>query len=157
MKHLANIITLSRAVVSVLLLLFDVRSSAFTALYIFCGISDMADGFLARKLQISSKFGAVLDSVSDAVFLIICTIKLLPVLNIPIWIIICCAVLACIKLPLMFKINSHTMANKITGCVIFVSVPFILHFEINILSAICLMFAVWAAVCDIMQKKSCSL
>ena len=51
MKHLPNILSLLRIAGAVALLLCDVVGTTFWALYALCGISDIADGGLARKLK----------------------------------------------------------------------------------------------------------
>lgn len=43
-------------------------TAAFWTVYGLCGISDMADGYLARRLHAESKRGAMLDSVADLCF-----------------------------------------------------------------------------------------
>ena len=50
MKHLPNILSSLRIVGAVALLLSDVSSILFGVLYIVCGISDIADGWLASML-----------------------------------------------------------------------------------------------------------
>ena len=65
MKYLPNILSSFRMVGAVALLLCNVSSSSFWVLYIVCGISDIADGWLARKLHAETKAGAVLDSVAE--------------------------------------------------------------------------------------------
>ena len=47
------------------LLLFSPASVAFWVLYGCCGISDMLDGYLARKLHAESKTGAVVAGVAS--------------------------------------------------------------------------------------------
>ena len=49
MKQLPNIITSFRIAGSLGLLLCDVTGTAFWIIYSLCGISDLADGWLARK------------------------------------------------------------------------------------------------------------
>ncbi|WP_081772744.1 CDP-alcohol phosphatidyltransferase family protein [Prevotella sp. MA2016] len=49
MTQLPNIITLLRIADSLGLLLCDVTSMAYWIIYALCGISDIADGWLARK------------------------------------------------------------------------------------------------------------
>ena len=56
----------------------DVTSVVFWLIYGFCGISDIADGWLARKLKCVTKTGALLDSVADICFVACCAWKLLP-------------------------------------------------------------------------------
>ena len=50
-------------------------------LYIFCGLTDMVDGKIARKTGTTSTFGARLDTVADLVFLLVCGIRILPRIN----------------------------------------------------------------------------
>ena len=69
MKHLPNILSLLRMVGAVALLLSDVSGVLFGVLYIVCGISDIADGWLARKLKCVTRTGALLDSLADICFL----------------------------------------------------------------------------------------
>ena len=60
-------------------------SPAFYALYVSAGLTDMIDGIVARRTNTVSDFGARLDTIADIVFTAVCLIKLLPILNIPIW------------------------------------------------------------------------
>ncbi len=85
MKHLPNVISMLRIAGSAGLLFCDVVGWPFWVLYALCGISDMVDGWLARKLLAETKVGAVLDSVADIVFVACGAIRLLPVLEIPTW------------------------------------------------------------------------
>ena len=65
MKHLPNVISILRIAGSIGLLFCDVIEWQFWVLYASCGISDMVDGWLARKLQAETKAGAVFDSVAN--------------------------------------------------------------------------------------------
>ena len=65
MTQLPNIITLLRIADSLGLLLCDVTSVAYWIIYALCGISDIADGWLARKLRCVTMKGALLDSLAD--------------------------------------------------------------------------------------------
>ncbi|MEE3403736.1 MAG: CDP-alcohol phosphatidyltransferase family protein [Acutalibacteraceae bacterium] len=84
---MANIITGIRIICSIALLFFPVFSPAFFALYIVAGISDMIDGTVARKTGTVSQFGSKLDTVADFLLVIVCLIILLPVIDIPMWLI----------------------------------------------------------------------
>ena len=131
MRHLPNAISSLRVAGSIGLLFCDVAGWLFWTLYALCGISDMVDGPLARNLQAESKTGAVLDSVSDIVFVACCAIRLLPVLEIPVWLCIWAGVIVFIKMVnqvsalAVFKrfCFPHTWANKQTGFLLFLSVP----------------------------------
>ena len=152
MKHLPNVISILRIAGSVGLLFFDVTGWPFWILYALCGISDMVDGWAARKFQAESKAGAVLDSVADIVFVACCAIRLLPALEIPGWLWIWAGVIVIIKI--MNQLSAlvvyrrfffpHTLANKLTGLLLFLAVPSIVRtiIPISIVAAI----ATFAAV-----------
>ena len=98
MKHLPNDISAFRIAGSIGLLFCDVTGWPFWMLYALCGISDMVDGWLARKLHAETKAGAILDSVADIVLVACCAIRLLPVLEILTWLWIWAGVIAFIKM-----------------------------------------------------------
>ena len=137
MKHLPNAISALRFLGAVCLLFFGVESCAFWAIYFGCGLSDMADGYLARKLGCESKKGALLDSLADLAFVICCCFKLIPVLAFPKWLWIWGGVIVAIKVInqisalVMYKkcIFPHTIANKVTGVLLFVGVPLTVFLE----------------------------
>ena len=112
---------------SIVLLLCPVFSPAFYAFYIMAGVSDMLDGFVARKTNTASRFGAKLDTIADYVFVIVCLIKLLPVLSIPAWLYGWIGIIALIKvvnIALGFAVQKtfisvHSAMNKATGVLLF--------------------------------------
>lgn len=126
-KHIPNIITGSRITLSLLLLFTPLSSAWFYVVYLFCGFTDMIDGTIARKTGTVSNIGAKLDTVADFVFMGVCTVKLLPVINIPIWLWIWIASIALIKASNIISefirkkilLASHTLMNKITGLFLF--------------------------------------
>lgn len=66
MKNLANILTISRIFLALILLVFfqDV-SILFLIIYAVAAMTDIFDGYIARKTETCSFVGAVLDSVAD--------------------------------------------------------------------------------------------
>ena len=82
---MANAISIIRIPASIALLFCRAFSPAFYVFYIAAGLSDMLDGFVARKTDTVSKLGARLDTIADFVFVVVCLIKLLPVLSVPAW------------------------------------------------------------------------
>ncbi|MBR4801259.1 MAG: CDP-alcohol phosphatidyltransferase family protein [Bacteroidales bacterium] len=131
MKLIPNIITALRFLGAACLLICKPAGVAFWVIYGLCGLSDMLDGYLARKLQAESKTGAVLDSVADICFVACCAIQIIPIIQIPIWLWIWAGVIVAIKivnqiLALIvckgFRFP-HTTANKLTGFLLFLSVP----------------------------------
>ena len=97
MKALANGITIIRILCSIALLFCPVLSPTFYSLYIIAGVSDMVDGWVARRTHTASKLGAKLDTIADIVFVIVCLVRLLPILDIPVWLFIWISVIALIK------------------------------------------------------------
>ena len=67
---IADIISALRIVFGLCMLCFKPFSALFYVFYSLGGITDMLDGFVARKLKIESDFGEKLDSVADIVFFI---------------------------------------------------------------------------------------
>ncbi|MDD6071017.1 MAG: CDP-alcohol phosphatidyltransferase family protein [Clostridiales bacterium] len=67
---MANIITSSRILCSVVLFFFPAFSTAFYVLYGIAGFTDMIDGTVARKTGTVSEFGSRLDTIADFVFVI---------------------------------------------------------------------------------------
>lgn len=64
-KQCANIISTARIIAAVSLFFFSKVSYPFVIVYVFCGITDLLDGRIARKLNITSSLGALLDTVGD--------------------------------------------------------------------------------------------
>ena len=131
MKRLPNVISVLRIAGSISLLFCDVKGWPFWSLYVLCGLSDILDGWLARRLHAESKTGAILDSVSDIVFVACCATRLLPVLEIPAWLWIWAGVIVIIKMvnqiSALFVCKRfcflHTVANKLTGLLLFLTIP----------------------------------
>ena len=71
MKHLPNLLTAARLALApyLFLLMFRHRYSTIIPLFILIGITDVVDGFLARRYGASSSLGAYLDPVADKVLL----------------------------------------------------------------------------------------
>ena len=71
--HIANIITGIRILGSILLAFVPVFSAVYYTVYLTCGLSDMADGMIARKTNNVSSFGARFDTAADFLFAAVCT------------------------------------------------------------------------------------
>ena len=130
-RHGPNILSALRIIGALGLLFCKPAGAAFWAIYALCGISDMADGWLARKFHAETKVGAILDSVADLSFVVCCAIRLLPLLSIPSWLWIWAGIIVIIKIFnqvsawAVFKrfCFPHTVANKLTGFLLFLAVP----------------------------------
>ena len=114
----------------------------------------MLDGFIARINKSESEIGAKLDSVSDIVFAIVATIKILPSLNLTNEIIVWLAFIIFIKIVnvissyIYYKKIAlpHTILNKITGFIVFIAPFIIIYINSIILEIIICSFATFAAV-----------
>ena len=120
---MANIITGFRVLISIVLLFCPVFSPVFYMLYLIAGVSDMIDGTIARQTNTVSGFGARFDTVADFVFVVVCLIKLLPVINMPIWLWVWIVMIALIKILNIISgyivqrklAVVHSVMNKVTG------------------------------------------
>ena len=125
---MANIITCIRIVCSIALLFCPVFSPLFWALYLTAGVSDMADGAAARKTGTVSEFGSKFDTAADFILVVVCLIKLIPVIHVPAWLIIWIIVIAVIKAVSLISgyvmrkeiVVLHTVMNKVTGILLFI-------------------------------------
>ena len=90
----------------------------------------MVDGWLARRLHAESKTGSILDSIADLLFVACCAIQLLPTMSIPSWLWIWAGIIVIIKIVnqiiALTRIKQlclpHTIANKLTGFLLFLAV-----------------------------------
>ena len=164
-KHIANILTSCRIFGSILLLFPPAFSIDFYIIYILCGISDMIDGTVARKTNSASAFGSRLDTVADFVFVAASLIKLLPAINIPMWLWIWGGIIALIKMAniawgyVVKKefVAMHTLMNKVTGFLLFLwplTMPFAeLKYTAIAVCAIASFSAIEEGVCVIRPSK----
>ena len=124
---MANTRTFFRIAASIVLFFCTVFSPAFYVFYIAAGVSDMLDGFVARKTDTVSQSGARLDTIADFVFVVVCLIKLLPVLSIPAWLYGWIGIIALIKTVNFVSgfavqkkfVAVHSVMNKATGALLF--------------------------------------
>lgn len=154
MKNIANYISISRIIMSIALIITKTFSIPFYILYMFCGISDMLDGYLARKYKATSEKGAQIDSIADIVFILVSMIKILPVLNFSKLVYMWTITIAIIKIYnfiwgyVYYKrlVMPHTIANKITGFMLF-AVPLIIRYvDVVILETIICTVATFVAI-----------
>ena len=151
---MANIITIVRILCSIALLFCPVFSAAFYSLYITAGISDMVDGWVARKTNTVSEFGVKLDTIADVVFVVVCLVKLLPVMDIPVWLYVWVGIIALIKVINIISgyvvqkqfVAVHSVMNKVTGVLLFVFPLTISFIDLRYSTTVVCIFATFAAV-----------
>lgn len=151
---MANIITCCRIIFSAVLLFLPVFSPVFYVFYISAGLTDMLDGAAARMTDTVSEFGSRLDTIADFSFAAVCLIKLLPVIDLPVWVWIWTGAIAVIKIINVvsgFIVQKrfpavHTVMNKITGFLLFI-LPMTLNvIDLKYSSAAVCIIASFAAV-----------
>lgn len=150
-----NIISLLRIILSFILLLTPDEKWIFSCLVIIIGLTDIADGYVARKYKLVSTLGARLDSLADLIFFVI----ILRILYVRYeWILTdnCVLFLMIVGLKIATAVISrvkhgafvfiHTIANKMTGALVFFSI-LILPFGIadNLFTAVFIVGAMAAA------------
>lgn len=159
MKNIANIITASRIIFSIAILFVAPLSPIFYVLYLLAGITDMIDGTVARKTNTATKFGAKLDTLADIIFAAVVLIKLLPILELPVWMIIWVGVIALIKLVniVVGLVRRHTLTavhsviNKVTGVLVFI-LPFTIQIIDIRYTAVLVCFV--ATIAAIMESRT---
>ena len=161
----ANSITGVRVLCSISILFCPVFSVAFYSLYIAAGLTDIADGWVARKTNTVSELGSKLDTIADFIFVVVCLFKLIPVLDIPTWLYIWIGIIALIKIINIVSgyvvqkqfVVIHSVMNKVTGVLLFV-LPLTFSFiDMKYSAAVVGIIATFAAVQEghfIRTKKS---
>lgn len=132
---LPDILSLSRVVGAVLLLFTTPLSLLFLAVYGYCCITDVLDGFLARRSRSENRQGQILDSTADIVLTVCLLACLIPFLPWEGWMITWIAIIAVIRI-ISLGIGSmrfgqiallHTYGNKTSAFLRYLA-PFLLAF-----------------------------
>ena len=151
---MANALTICRIALSIALLPTETFSLPFFLIYALAGLTDMLDGFVARKTGTESELGARLDSIADLVLTIACLVKALPAISVPTWLWAWMAAIALVKVVNVISglvierclVLPHTMANKVAGLVAFL-VPFAIPMlDVTVPAVVACTVATFAAV-----------
>ena len=126
-KSLANWVSIARILLALSLTLVKPLGLWFNLIYVACGISDVLDGYIARKTRSESRLGAKLDSLADLVMLTVVVMLLYPVIDLPapivLWILFIAIIRATSLVVVFLKFRTfeilHTYGNKITGMLLF--------------------------------------
>lgn len=129
MNSLANNISILRIILTFVLLWIRPLSPLFYVVYIAAGVSDILDGYIARRTNTASETGEKLDSAADLILIVVLISVLYPVIrpDVPVLIWTVCIglirtasiILAGIKYRTFGSI--HTYANKLTGLLLFLA------------------------------------
>ncbi|MGB8454425.1 MAG: CDP-alcohol phosphatidyltransferase family protein [Anaerocolumna sp.] len=146
MKHTANIISIIRIMLSLILFFVFNHTWLFIVLYMICGVSDVLDGYIARKTKTQSELGSRLDSIADLILYTLITVSVILWMGngmyrfLPILISIIIIRLANIAIA-AYKFHSfamlHTWGNKITGFLTFIVPLFLIFKQYTVLWIIC--------------------
>lgn len=128
MKAIPNCISFCRIFFSLLLFIVKPLSIVFYAIYIACGLSDITDGFIARRIGVTSKLGAKLDTIADLIMAGVLFVVLYPIVSptadIVLWIISIGIIRLASMVVVLMKYKAfailHTYGNKITGIILFI-------------------------------------
>ena len=168
--NIADTVTASRIALSLVLLFLPLRSVRFLAVYTLSGLTDAADGTLARKTGTAGDFGARLDSIADLSFFGVLMLKLLPVVyyEMPegIWYGVCAVLVVRCAAYVVGAIRYrrfapvHTWLNKLTGGAIFL-LPYALVFScgtgfLKIVCVLALLAAAEELAINIRFKEYCA-
>jgi len=140
LKRIPNILSIARIPLSLLLLFVAKRPVLFLCTYLAAGLTDVLDGFLARRFHWESKLGSKLDASADFVFMF----SLLGVvfgvlrLKLKLYVLAAMGAVTLLKLAnliftkLKFKQWStmHTIANKYTAFPLYVLIPIAVVFNV---------------------------
>lgn len=130
-----NHITVFRLIGSAVLLFTRPFSVLFYTVYTLCGVSDMLDGWTARRTGTISRKGAVLDSIADLAFFLSALWVLIPCLSWERWMLWWIAGIAAVRFAALeiglikYRRLSflHTYSNKAVGFLLF-CFPFLCSF-----------------------------
>lgn len=148
-----------RLILSIIMLFLFKDSIPFLTLFILCGVSDFADGFIARRLQCETELGAKLDSLADFCFFFITCYAL--AIHIPINALLISSIAIVIIIRLMNLILTkikfkqfaviHTFLNKFTGFQLFIIYPIIL-FGSSFVSVVSLFILIFFAMLSSLEE-----
>lgn len=151
-RTFANGMTMLRIAGTIVLLFLPPLTPLFLVIYTLTGLTDILDGWLARKTGTTSDFGARLDSIADMLFYAVVLIRLFPILretlSAQIWyaaagiLLVRLAAYCTAAIKYHRFASLHTRLNKLTGAAVFL-LPYIL----TISSGVAYLWAVCVLAC----------
>lgn len=166
----ADTVTSVRIACSFVLLKLPMSSPEFILIYTLVGLTDVLDGWLARKTGTASDFGAKLDSIADLLFYGMLLFRLFPVL----WLSLPAAVWYVVSAVLLVRVlayttaavkyhrfaSLHTWLNKLTGGAVFL-LPYVFAVSSGVTYGWAVCFLALAAALEeltihLSQKEYCA-
>jgi CDP-diacylglycerol--glycerol-3-phosphate 3-phosphatidyltransferase len=166
MKSIPNFISISRIIFSLILIFVRPLSIVFYTIYIICGLSDIMDGFIARKTGTASSLGAKLDSISDLIMTCVLLLVLYPIINpttkVLLWVILIGIIRIASMTVALKKYKTfavlHTYGNNLTGIVLFIFPLLLTYIHVTVLiNIICVVASISAIEEFIIQLTSRTL
>jgi len=144
MKKAPNVLSVSRILLAICLLLFEPFTLFFMLIYIVACLTDMFDGLVARKLKAQSKLGATVDAVADHILVACIFISVAPAVGVGTWalwlvlgILLFKAVIVAFTLRKYGSVvMSHSYGHKLGATLCFLFPMFSLVIEANLAVAI---------------------
>ena len=153
-RFIINCITSLRILFGLLFLycvLFDLNTTYLIIIFILTAISDVSDGWLSRKYNLSSDNGAKFDVLCDFIFIMISTSALVLINLIPPWFLL----IIILKLIEFFKTSTETLNYEKFGH--FVALMFYVFPIVAILlndTYIVLILAIFITICALISSLS---
>jgi len=146
-----------RLVLLIPLMLLTPFELPFMIVYVIAGVSDMIDGPIARKYNVTSQFGATLDASADILLILVVLFRILPLIEFSNWIMVWIVIVIVMKALssvigyIRHKrfILLHTYANKFFVVVLFLFPIFYTFIETDIVLIVLLVIATLAFAEDI--------
>lgn len=148
--NMADTVTTMRIGASAVLFFLSLETIWFLVMYTFAGLTDVLDGWFARRTKKASEFGARLDSIADLLFYGVLLIRLFPlfyqILPGKIWYAVfgIIAVRFASYITVLVKYHRfaslHTWLNKLTGVAVFL-LPYVLFSTVGVVYswAVCIL------------------
>ena len=160
--YVPNLLTLARMWLCIPLGVTEALSPLFFLLYTLIGMSDILDGWLARRWHCTTFFGAQLDGAADLITFGVIGWKIWPFLHFPIWLwgllvcIVCVRIgnMVCAYLSKNTNIFQHTLLNRLTGLLLFISIYLIENALFQWLAAGIAILALLAALQESFGKQA---
>lgn len=161
-RLLVNAVTVLRIAGSLALLAVVPLSAPYFAVYAVCAMSDVLDGWIARRAKVASAFGASLDSAADAIFAFALIASLLSVVRLSTALWLWMAAIVLIKISSLVigyarfcsYAALHTYANKFAGLAVFALPVLIAFFDPVVAAAFSCAAATFAALEELVLTAS---
>jgi len=139
MKHIPNALSVTRIVLSPLMFLVFRSPLWFILVYTVAGLTDVADGYLARKYHWESRAGVILEMIADPLFFIVAVFAGILATSFTLTrpIIICMAAVVLLRVVNILyakrKFNTwnmmHLYSLKAFGCIFSVTLPVLVYIK----------------------------